>query len=98
MPGAGRYHFAATRDAGGSYAMVYAPVGRAFTVRMSKINGPTVTGWWFNPRTGKAAAIGTFRNTGERTFTPPDPGEMTDWVLVLDDASKHFGPPGAPPR
>jgi hypothetical protein len=95
MPGAGRYHFAATRDASGSYVMVYAPVGRPFVVRMSKISGTTVTAWWFNPRTGKATAIGTFPNTGERTFTPPDPGEMIDWVLVLDDASKHFGAPGA---
>src|SRR5688572_80384 len=35
VPGAGRYRFVATRDAAGSYAMVYAPVGRRFTVRMS---------------------------------------------------------------
>ena len=35
VPGAGRYHFAATRDSEGSYAMVYAPVGRTFSVKMS---------------------------------------------------------------
>ena len=29
MPGSGRYHFAAKRDANGSYAMVYAPVAAA---------------------------------------------------------------------
>ena len=63
-------------------------------VRMSAITGPTVKAWWFNPRTGAATAIGTFANTGERTFTPPDAGEMLDWVLVLDDASKAYGPPG----
>ena len=97
IPGAGRYHFAATRDADGSYAMVYAPVGRPFAVRMDKVSGPEVTAWWFDPRTGGATAIGTFRNTGERMFTPPDPGEMTDWVLVLDDASKGYGAPGARP-
>ncbi len=95
MPGAGRYHFAGTRDADGSYVMVYAPVGRPFAVRMSRISGPRVAAWWFDPRTGRATAIGTFPNTGERTFTPPNPGEMTDWVLVLDDASKRYGPPGA---
>jgi hypothetical protein len=98
MPGTGRYRFTATRDAEGSYAMVYAPVGRPFTVRMSKIAGPTVRAWWFNPRTGAAMAVGTFPNTGERTFTPPDPGEMIDWVLVLDDASRGFPPPGARER
>lgn len=94
VPGAGRYRFAATRDASGSYAMVYAPVGRAFKVRMDKIKGPTVKAWWFNPRTGEAAPIGEFPNTGERWFTPPDHGEMLDWVLVLDDAAKKFPPPG----
>lgn len=96
MPGTGRYHFCATRDAHGSYAMVYAPVGRGFKVRMDKISGAQVKAWWFNPRNGKAEVIGTFTNQGEREFTPPDPGEMLDWVLVLDDESKQFTPPGAP--
>jgi hypothetical protein len=96
MPGAGRYHFAATRDANGSYAMVYAPVGRSFKVRMDKITGAKVKAWWFNPRDGKATAIGTFENKGEREFTPPDRGEMLDWVLVLDDTAKNFPAPGTP--
>jgi hypothetical protein len=95
MPGAGRYHFAATRDEARTYAMVYAPVGRTFRVRMSAIAGAQVQAWWFDPRTGQATRIGTFPNTGERAFTPPDVGEMRDWVLVLDDASKRYGVPGA---
>lgn len=95
MPGTGRYHFTATRDEARSYAMVYAPVGRTFRVRMSSIAGPQVAAWWFNPRTGQASRIGTFPNSGERAFTPPDAGEMLDWVLVLDDAAKKYGIPGA---
>lgn len=95
MPGTGRYRFGATRDAAGSYAMVYAPVGRSFSVKMTAIAGPLVRAWWFNPRSGAATAIGTFPNTGERAFTPPDAGEMLDWVLVLDDEAKGYGPPGA---
>ncbi len=94
VPGAGRYHFAATRDASGGCAMVYAPVGRGFTVRMDKITGARVSAWWFNPRDGKATRIGEFANTGEREFVPPDRGEMLDWVLVLDDAAKGFPAPG----
>ncbi|HQG48169.1 MAG TPA: putative collagen-binding domain-containing protein, partial [Sedimentisphaerales bacterium] len=85
----------ATRDAEGSYAMVYAPIGRAFKVRMDAIKGPKVKAWWYNPRNGQATAIGEFANTGEREFLPPDKGEMIDWVLVLDDASKNFPAPGA---
>jgi hypothetical protein len=78
--------------------MVYAPVGRPFAVRMSAIVGAKVKAWWFDPRTGRATPIGTFANTGERTFTPPDAGEHLDWVLVLDDAASGFGPPGATVR
>lgn len=95
MPGSGRYHFAATRDQDGSYAMVYAPVGRSFKVRMDKLTGPKVKAWWFNPRNGRASLIDTFENQGEREFIPPDAGEMLDWVLVLDDASKRFPKPGS---
>ncbi|MEK7677193.1 MAG: glycoside hydrolase family 140 protein [Verrucomicrobiota bacterium] len=96
VPGAGRYRFVATRDKSGSCAMVYAPIGRKFKVRMDKISGSTVKAWWFNPRNGEATAIGEFPNTGEREFTPPYPGEHLDWVLVLDDASKGFPEPGQP--
>ena len=74
--------------------MVYAPIGRSFTVAMDKISGPKVKAWWFNPRNGKATAIGEFPNTGTRRFTPPDAGELLDWVLVLDDAAKNYPEPG----
>lgn len=94
VPGAGRYRFVATRDTDGTYAMVYAPVGRGFQVRMDAIKGAKVKAWWYNPRNGQAAAIGEFPNTGEREFLPPDKGEMLDWVLVLDDASKGYPSPG----
>ncbi len=98
VPGAGRYRFVATRDAGGTYAMVYAPVGRKFSVRLDAIQGSPVMAWWFNPRTGEATRIGVFPNRGLREFNPPNPGEALDWILVLDDASKQFPPPGAPTR
>ncbi len=95
VPGTGRYHFAGTRDTDGTYAMVYAPVGRAFQVHMDVIKGATVKAWWFNPRDGKATVIGTFENQGQREFTPPDKGEMLDWVLVLDDAAMEYAAPGS---
>jgi hypothetical protein len=96
VPGAGRYRFVATRDTDGTYAMVYAPVGRSFKVRMEAIKGEQVKAWWFNPRNGEATSYGTFANGGGRVFTPPDPGEMLDWVLVLDDAAKNYPSPGQP--
>lgn len=96
VPGAGRYRFVATRDADGTYAMVYVPVGRRFQVRLNVIRGPKVRTWWFNPRDGAAQRIGEFPNTGTREFAPPDPGESLDWVLVLDDLRKGYPPPGKP--
>jgi len=94
VPGAGRYRFVATRDKNGSYAMVYVPVGRPFTVRMDVISGKKVTAWWYNPRNGKAQKIGNFSNEGTHTFIPPQLGENSDWILVLDDADAGFKAPG----
>lgn len=94
VPGAGLYRFAATRDTDGRYAMIYAPVGRKFAVRMNKLAGPMVKAWWFDPRTGAATAAGEWTNEGEREFVSPTPGEVVDWVLVLDQASQGYGAPG----
>jgi hypothetical protein len=95
IPGAGRYKFSATRDQDGTYAMVYAPIGRKFSVKMDAIKGPKVKAWWYNPRNGKALDAGTYDNEGERSFISPDPGETIDWVLVLDDAAKKYPAPGS---
>ncbi len=94
VPGAGRARFVATRDQAGSYAFVYVPIGRGFRVNMSVIKGSQVKAWWFNPRTGAASSIGEFSNQGQQEFLSPDKGELRDWVLVLDDASKGYRPPG----
>jgi len=96
VPGAGTRRYAATRDESGSYAMIYAPVGRSFKVRMQKLNGEHVRASWYNLRDGLVQTIGEFSNIGERTFTPPNPGELVDWVLVLDDVSRNYPPPGTP--
>jgi hypothetical protein len=94
VPGAGRHAMVATRDSAGSYAMIYTPTSRAFTVKLDALTGAKVTAWWFDPRTGTATSAGAFDRGADRTFTPPTPGEALDWVLVLDDASRGFGPPG----
>lgn len=94
VPGAGTRRFVATRDIEGTYAMVYVPVGRAFKVNLDRIKGSSVKAWWFNPRNGTSRPAGVFPNLGQQTFTPPEMGELLDWVLVLDDATKKYGPPG----
>lgn len=94
VPGNGSYRYVATRDEAGTYAMIYVPVGRKFSVRMDAIKGKEVKAWWFNPRNGEAKEIGKYPNTGTQTFNTPTPGENLDWILVLDDASKNYKAPG----
>ncbi|NTV84358.1 MAG: DUF4038 domain-containing protein [Bacteroidales bacterium] len=95
VPGSGSYRYVATRDQEGTYAMIYAPVGRKFSVRMDALRGKEVVAWWFNPRNGEATLIAKYANTGTQTFIPPTPGENLDWILVLDDSSKKYPPPGS---
>jgi hypothetical protein len=97
VPGAGLKRIEATRASDGAYAMVYIPASRAFTVRLDLLSGSEVKAWWFDPRTGTAAPVGTFPKTATREFTPPGLGEQQDWILVLDDAARNFPPPGASP-
>jgi len=95
VPGTGSYRFVATRDQDGTFAMIYVPVGRKFTVRLDVIKGKEVVAWWYNPRNGEARQIEKYSNTGTQTFNTPTPGENLDWILVLDDASKKYPAPGS---
>jgi hypothetical protein len=79
-------HIQATRDATGSYAMFYTPLGQSISVRMWKLSGNFKECSWFNPREGTFERINPPQSPtfGERTFYPPTRGEGQDWVLVLD--------------
>lgn len=91
--GKGGDHVQATRDAEGSYAMVYLPSGKPVTIETGKLSGQALRAWWFDPRTGKATAAGEFAKEARREFTSPEEGK--DWVLVIDDARRKFPVPGA---
>jgi hypothetical protein len=88
----GADHIVATR--GDGYAFVYSPQGRKFTVNLEKL-AAKLQAWWYNPRNGAAIDAGAFDNTGAHEFTCPSEGFGSDWVLVLDDAARKFGKPGA---
>lgn len=101
--GEGADHVEAARDQNGTYAFVYLPTGKPVRVDLRKIGGARVRAWWFDPRTGKATDAGTLeapdRSRFHHAFTPPVDyvGRGQDWVLVLDDAARAYGPPGEPP-
>jgi hypothetical protein len=84
----------ATRAKDGSYAFIYTADGKPFTLQTNKLSGAKLVAWWYDPRTGKAKRSGSFARTKTREFTPPSSGIGNDWVLVLDDATKKFPPPG----
>ncbi len=90
----GENHLQATR--GEDYLFVYTGNGRTFDVNMGRIGGSQVDAWWFNPRDGSTQLIGTYTNTGTRSFDPPGGQSFgNDWVLVLDNTSRSdFPDPG----
>ncbi len=62
------------------------------TISTDKISGDKKKVWWFDPRTGKATPGKELKGKKPATLTPPEGGK--DWVLVIDDASRNFNPPG----
>ena len=78
----------------GDFMMVYIPFGTKTTVNTSKIKSGKLKAWWFNPRDGGSVSLGDFENTGSKEFTPTSVGRGSDWVLVIDDASKNYRDPG----
>lgn len=92
--GTGRNHVRATRGRDGAYAFVYLPSGAPVVVKLTRLSGASVRAWWFDPRDGSARDAGETPRRGSKEFRPPTSGDGQDWVLVLDDAARDFGPPG----
>jgi hypothetical protein len=80
-------HIRAAVASDNSFVIAYLSVGQPVTFVMKKIKGTNVKASWYDPREGRAIEIGTFNNTGLRTFTPPSSGKGHDWILVFDDLS-----------
>ncbi len=91
---AGADHIQATR--GDGFAFVYSAGGQSFEIVRSKLGFSAIAAWWYDPRTGVADRIGSFNSDDARLVFDPPGGPMrgNDWVLVLDDQARAFGPPG----
>ncbi len=105
MGGEAPSYCTATRASDGSYAMVYATMGKPFTLDLTSLAGERLNAWWYSPRDGLcygASSTASHRPFAvieaetRRAFTPPTVGLNQDWVLVLDDAERRFPPPGQP--
>jgi hypothetical protein len=93
-PGDGFVRAAAASDR--SFAFVYTPRGAPVSVEQSRLGARDLAAWWFDPRYGRAYFLHTGVGTAVQVFTPPSSGRGADWVLVLDDPSRGFPPPGTP--
>ncbi len=89
----GADRIAATR--GDDYLFIYSGQGRRFSLRLGRISGVKLGGFWFNPRSGTALPIEPVENQGTREFVPPSEGWSSDWILMLDDTSKGYGAPAS---
>ena len=81
-----------------SFAMVHCPRGEGIAVDQSRLGALDVTSWWFDPRYGTAYRIHQGVGTGLQFFTPPTSGRGNDWILVIEDSSRSFPPPGTKDR
>ena len=93
VPGKGIRHIAAIMDTNGSYAMVYNPGGRSFSIKGNLLKAEKLVAWWLDPKSGKVKKVGKINNKENLQFTPPTPNIVKDWVLVVDDAAKKYPAP-----
>ena len=86
----------AAKGKDGSFIIVYSAVGNPIHVMLEKLTADTIKGYWYNPREDMSIKIDSFKNTKKiKSFIPPSSGVRTDWVLVLDDASKNYPDPAS---
>jgi len=91
--GSGADHMQACRSTG--CALIYFSTGQTASIATNKIGASRVKAWWYDCREGTAQLIDETDAASSRTFDPPGTqGRGNDWVLVLDDATKSFPPPG----
>ena len=78
----------------GSYAMVYAPVGRPVHRQDEQDHGRESEGVVVQSARRQGHGHRHVREHRRARVHAARQGEMLDWVLVLDDESKHYPPPG----
>ncbi|MBN1675029.1 MAG: glycoside hydrolase family 140 protein [Kiritimatiellae bacterium] len=87
--GKGIEHIRAARSEDGSFAFVYTPAGKPFTVNLEKLQAGMIKAYWYDPRAGTWSYVSNLADS-EQTFSPPRSGTIWDWILVLDDAGKGY--------
>ena len=80
---------------GDGYAFVYTPYGMPIKVNLSALGWSEHSRWWYDPRTGTAYSLDVEVGSESYSFMPPGrPYRGNDWILVIDDSTKNYPPPG----
>jgi len=91
--GEGCHHIEATRDADGSWAMVYFGAGDPALIDLGRLSAKALRITWYDPRTGAATVAGEMAGGGTHLVGPPSSGRTQDWVLLLDDVARGYRVP-----
>jgi hypothetical protein len=83
----------ATRDANGTYAMIYFPQGEKREISLENLSGKRFKSWWFDPRTGNSFEGSSITNKTIE-IKPPTYGLGNDWILVVDMEDSDYPAPG----
>jgi len=76
---------------GEGFIIAYLPPSQSVDIDLSQLDGRRYQAWWFDPRSGDSINIGKFKRAA---YTLSTPNAQRDWVLVIDDASYDYPPPG----
>jgi hypothetical protein len=91
--GKGKMHMEAFTGDNGHFMMLYMPVGRKLTISTHALKAGSLNGWWFDPKNASVTkAILTPVSKDQLNVEPPALGDGNDWVLVIDDAERRYGP------
>lgn len=71
----------------GSFAFIYTPRGKSFTVDRRFFPPPHLKQIWFDPRYGNEYLIHSHDGGAFQTYTPPTRGRGNDWLLILEGAA-----------
>ena len=72
------------RDKENTFVVAYITDGHPITLDLSGISGKRLSGYWFDPRTGRQKPLEKVARQSAATFTPPTSGPEQDWVLVVN--------------
>jgi len=72
------------RHEDGRWIMVYLGSQASFSINLEKIRAvDTAKAFWIDPRSGNTVSIGSFQNTGAKSFSTPDGWE--DALLIVEE-------------